>query len=45
MAAGQIAGAQIGARLVIKKGAKIIRPIFIGIVILTTLKIIYDRLL
>ena len=45
MAAGQIAGSQIGAKLVIKKGAKLIRPIFIGIVILTTIKIIYDRLL
>ena len=45
MAAGQIVGSQIGAKLVIKKGAKFIRPIFIGIVVLTTLKIIYDRLL
>ncbi len=45
MAAGQIAGSKIGASLVIKKGAKLIRPIFIGIVILTTLKIIWDRLL
>lgn len=45
MAAGQIAGSKVGANLVIKKGAKLIRPIFIGIVILTTLKIIYDRLL
>lgn len=45
MAAGQIIGSKIGAGLAIKKGAKLIRPIFIGIVILTTLKIIYDRLL
>jgi len=45
MAAGQIAGSKIGASLVMKKGAKLIRPIFIGIVILTTLKIIWDRLL
>ena len=43
MAVGQIAGSRIGAELVIKKGAKFIRPIFITIVILTTMKIIYDR--
>lgn len=45
MAVGQIIGSKIGAELVIKKGAKFIRPIFITIVILTTLKLIYDRLL
>ena len=45
MAAGQIAGSKIGAGLVIKKGVKFIKPIFITIVILTTLKIIYDRFL
>jgi uncharacterized membrane protein YfcA len=43
MATGQIAGSKIGAELVIKRGAKFIRPIFITIVILTTMKIIYDR--
>lgn len=45
MAVGQIAGSKIGAELVIKKGVKFIRPIFISIVVLTTLKIIYDRFL
>lgn len=45
MAAGQIIGSKIGAGLVIKRGAKFIRPIFITVVILTTLKLIYDRLL
>jgi uncharacterized membrane protein YfcA len=44
MAAGQILGARIGSGLVIKRGAKFIRPVFIVIVILTTLKLIYDRL-
>ena len=43
MAVGQISGSKLGAGLVIKKGVKFIRPIFITIVILTTLKIIYDR--
>jgi uncharacterized protein len=45
MGAGEIAGSKIGANLVIKKGAKFIRPVFIAIVILTTLKLIYDRLM
>ena len=45
MAVGQIAGSKLGAGLVIKKGVKFIKPIFITIVILTTLKIIYDRFL
>ena len=43
MAVGQIAGSTIGAGLVIKRGVRFIRPVFITIVILTTLKIIYDR--
>ena len=45
MAAGQIFGAKIGSGLVIKKGAKFVRPIFITIVILTTLKLLFDRFL
>lgn len=45
MAVGQIAGAKIGSELVIKKGARFVRPVFITIVVLTTLKIIYDRFL
>jgi uncharacterized membrane protein YfcA len=43
MALGQIAGSKIGAEMVIKRGAKFIRPLFITIVVLTTLKLIYDR--
>lgn len=42
MAAGQILGSKLGAGLVIKKGTKFIRPAFISIVILTTLKLIYN---
>ena len=44
MAAGQIVGARIGAGLVIKKGAEFIRPVYIGIVFLTIVKLAYDRL-
>ncbi|MCU7495535.1 MAG: TSUP family transporter [Ignavibacteria bacterium] len=43
MAAGQILGSKIGAGLVIKRGTKFIRPIFITMVILTTLKLLYSR--
>lgn len=43
MAVGQIAGSRIGSELVVKRGVKFIKPIFITIVILTTVKIIYDR--
>jgi uncharacterized protein len=43
MAAGQIVGARIGSRLVVARGARFIRPIFIAVVLLTTLKLLYDR--
>lgn len=43
MAIGQIIGAKLGSGLVIKKGAKFIRPVFISVVILTTLKLLFDR--
>jgi len=43
MAAGQILGAKLGSGLVIKKGAKFIRPVFVTVVVLTTLKLLFDR--
>jgi uncharacterized protein len=43
MAAGQIVGARIGSSMVVQRGAKFIRPIFIGVVLLTTLKLLYNR--
>jgi hypothetical protein len=45
MAAGQIIGARIGSGMVVKRGAKFIRPIFIAVVILTTLKLLSQRFL
>jgi uncharacterized membrane protein YfcA len=45
MAVGQIAGARIGSGMVVKKGVRFIRPVFIIMVILTTLKLLSDRLL
>ncbi len=44
MAVGQIAGARLGSGMVIRKGATFIRPIFIAVVIVTTLKLLSDRL-
>jgi uncharacterized membrane protein YfcA len=42
MGAGQILGARIGSKMVLKRGAKFIRPIFISVVIAVTLKLIWD---
>jgi uncharacterized membrane protein YfcA len=43
MAAGEIAGAKIGSELVIKKGARFVRPVFIIMVLLTMCKLFFDR--
>jgi uncharacterized membrane protein YfcA len=39
---GQLAGARIGARMVITKGTRFIRPIFIAVVLALTIKVAYD---
>jgi uncharacterized membrane protein YfcA len=44
MAAGQIIGARIGSGMVVKRGARFIRPIFILVVILTTVKLLIQRI-
>lgn len=43
MAAGQIIGARLGAGMVISKGVRFIRPIFVTMVILTTIKLLANR--
>jgi uncharacterized membrane protein YfcA len=43
MAVGQIIGARVGSGMVVKRGAKFIRPIFVAVVILTTLKLLFQR--
>jgi uncharacterized protein len=43
MAIGQMIGSHIGSQLVLKKGTEFIRPIFITMVLATTLKLIFDR--
>ncbi len=40
-----IAGNLLGAKLVIKRGSRIIRPIFILALVLLLIKIIYDQFL
>ncbi len=42
MGLGQLLGARLGARLVIAEGSKLIRPVFITMVLALTLKLIYD---
>jgi len=41
MGAGQLLGARLGSRMVIVRGTKFIRPIFIAVVLALTLKLIY----
>ena len=42
MAAGQFLGARLGARMVVKRGVKFIRPIFLIMVFALTLKLLWD---
>jgi uncharacterized membrane protein YfcA len=41
MGAGQIIGARLGAGLVVKKGARFVRPLFLTMVALTLLRLLY----
>ena len=43
MGAGQTIGARLGSRMVITRGTKFIRPVFLTMVTLITLKMIYDH--
>lgn len=45
MAAGQIIGARIGSGLAVKNGIRIIRPVYITVVLATIAKLLYDRFL
>ena len=42
MGAGQLLGARVGSRMVVKRGTKFIRPVFITAVLVLTSKLIYD---
>jgi uncharacterized membrane protein YfcA len=41
MGAGQLAGARLGSRTVIRKGTKFIRPVFITVVLAITVRLLY----
>lgn len=42
MGAGQLIGAKIGSSMVVSKGTRFIRPIFVSVVVAITLKLLYD---
>jgi uncharacterized membrane protein YfcA len=42
MGIGQLLGARIGSRMVITRGTRLIRPIFLAVVLTLTLKLLYD---
>jgi uncharacterized membrane protein YfcA len=45
MGFGQLLGARIGSRMVIARGTKFIRPVFLAVVLALTLKLLYDAYL
>jgi uncharacterized membrane protein YfcA len=45
MGVGQLVGARLGAQMVIRKGARFIRPVFITMVLSLTAKLLYDAYL
>lgn len=42
MGVGQLLGARLGSRMVVKRGTKFIRPVFISVVLVLTAKLLYD---
>ena len=42
MGAGQLLGARFGSKMVMARGTKFIRPVFITVVLALTLKLLYD---
>lgn len=42
MGIGQLLGARMGSRMVISKGTRFIRPVFLGVVFVLILKLLYD---
>ncbi len=45
MAAGQILGSRLGSGVVIRRGAGVIRPVFVAVVAVMILKLFYDKFL
>ncbi len=44
MAVAMIAGARVGSKIAIKNGAKVIKPIFVTIALILTLKLLFDAI-
>jgi uncharacterized membrane protein YfcA len=42
MGVGQLIGARTGSRMVLTRGTRLIRPVFLTVVIILTLKLLYD---
>lgn len=42
MGAGQLLGARLGSKMVVRRGTEFIRPVFISVVLTLTLKLLYD---
>jgi len=42
MGIGQLVGAKIGSGMVITRGTRFIRPVFISVVLVLTLKLLFD---
>jgi len=43
MGFGQMIGARFGAKVVIRKGVKIIKPLFVMVVLILAIKLIYQN--
>jgi uncharacterized membrane protein YfcA len=43
MGLGQWLGARLGSRMVVRRGTRFIRPIFISVVLAITLKLVYEH--
>ena len=43
MAAGQLIGGRVGARLVVRKGARLVRPLIVIVSLLISLKLLYQQ--
>jgi len=45
MGIGQLLGARLGSHMVLRRGTKLIRPVFLAVVLALTLKLVYDAYL
>jgi len=43
MALGQLVGGVLGAHFVMKRGARVVRPLYLSVVVLLLLQLLYER--